>query len=268
MLPHPCQSRLKKSLSLLPILTAVGVSGCASGLRGTPWTIRCLELSGENRVAAIEQVAESLRRTPGIRSEEVFVRTHADGFSRLYYGRYRRSTFRGEKKTPFPRKMRADLNLLRELGDSTGRRFFSASLPVRMPEANTGNPAWQLKRLDASYSLQVAVFEPAGEFWECKRAAAQYCAALRDKGFDAYYHHGPGGSVVTVGAFGPNAVYRGSDGKTYYAAEVIELQQHELLKYNRLNGRIYRARVGSGDTIRVRSRLVEVPRRQENESHP
>ncbi len=245
-------------------------TGCAvgGGSRGVPWTIRCLELSGPNRMEQAEQFASSLKRTPGIRASEVFVIHDDDGVSRLYYGRYRRRVERGGARAPMPKRMREDLNLLHQLGDSQGRRYFLQAIPVPMPQPDVGRPEWRLDRVNAMYSLQVAAFEPMGNFWEYKKAAAEYCAFLRKKGYEAYYYHGPSGSVVTVGAFGPDAVYRGADGRTYYSAEVLKLQRDPLLRYNLLNGAVYRVRGEEGEKVRVPSRLVRIPHKGEALSSP
>jgi hypothetical protein len=207
-----------------------------------------------------------LKRTAGIRPDDVFVMEDPDGSARLYYGRYRRLFDPRTGKDQMPARLRADLTLLRELGDSSGRRFFLQALPVRMPQPDVGNAAWDLSKVQASYSLQVAVFEPTGDFMEYKQAAADYCAELRARGYEAYYHHGPASSVVTVGAFGPDAVRNVSDGRvwqTAYSSEVLALQGDELLKYNRLNGYVYRTRNAEGALVPVPSRLVEIPRKEE-----
>ncbi|GAG17303.1 unnamed protein product, partial [marine sediment metagenome] len=91
-----------------------------------------------------------------------------------------------------------------------------------------------------------------------------FCKLLRKKGYEAYYYHGNACSIVTVGAFGPSAVITGSDGLTYYSSEVLALQREELLKYNLLNGSVYRVR-DEGVSVPVPSRLVEIPHRREHE---
>ena len=85
-------------------------------------------------------------------------------------------------------------------------------------------------------------FEPTDSFWEQKKAAAEYCSWLRKKGYEAYYHHGPGCSIVTVGIFDESAVEQTRPGMGFYSEEVRALQQDELLKYNLVNGAIIRAR--------------------------
>lgn len=250
--------------------TILTLAGCTAGqpAKGPLWTIQCLELQGPHRSQHIHQIGETLKRTAGIRPNDVFVMEDSDGFARLYYGKYRRPLDPSTGKGRMPARMREDLNLIHELGDSSGRRFFLQALPVRLPQPNVGNPAWDLSTVRAKYSLQVAVFEPTGDFTAYKQAAADYCAELRERGYEAYYHHGPASSVVTVGAFGADAVKSISDGhvwRTVYSSQVLALQRDELLKYNRLNGHIYRVRNQEGTLVPVPSRLVEVPREEETE---
>jgi hypothetical protein len=215
---------------------------------------------GPHRAQHVQQFAETLRRTTGIRPADIRVTEGADGFARLHYGKYSRRTDPKTGRRSMPTKMREDLNLLKQLGDASGRRYFLEAMPVRMPTPDVGNPEWVLVNVPATYSLQVAAFEPTDDFWEYKRAAAEFCKFLRQKGYEAYYHHTSASSIVTVGAFGPGAVRTGSDGRTYYSPAVLALQQNELLKYNLVNGSIYRIRNDRGTTVPVPSRLVVIPR--------
>lgn len=243
--------------------SATNSSPVFGGGKGTPWTIRCFEYAGPDRSSFVAELARTLQQTPGIRRDDVFYHDEADGVTRLYYGTYyRREDSSGKHEAS--RQMRADLDLLKQLGDpARGQRYFLQAIPVRMPQPDVGNPAWRLSGVDGKYSLQVAVFEPAGEFWQFKQAAADFCQALRDEGYEAYYHHSPGSSVVTVGSFGPEAVIQQSDGRNYYTVyspKVIALQQNELLKHNLLNGHVYKAPDHRGQMVPVPSRLVEIPR--------
>jgi hypothetical protein len=252
--------------------TALLGTGCASTPgeggsrssrgRGTPWTIRCLEAKGPNRISYLREVADTLKQTPGIRPDDVFIRDESDGYARLYYGTYYRQLNPRTGNHADSQPMRRDLELLRQLGTTDGRRYFMQALPVRMPQPDVGNPAWDLRNLDATYSLQVAVFEPTDTFIEYKQAAVEYCEYLRGEGHEAYFFHAPASSYVTVGAFGPDAVRTGADGLTYYSPQVRALQQNELFKYNVLNGAVYRVRGPGGVSAPVESRLVEVPRRE------
>ena len=196
----------------------------------------------------------------------MYSRDGSDGVARLYYGTFNRSIDAKTGRYHTPRRLRGDLELIKQLGAEGGRPIFLGARSVRVPQPDVGNPEWNLRYVSAHYSLQVAVFEPRDSFWEFKRAAAEYCAHLRGRGYEAYYHHSEASSVVTVGAFGASAVTTRADGRTYYSAEVQALQSVELLKHNLLNGAIYSVRNDEGEMVRVPSRLVEIPRPDRDDS--
>lgn len=231
------------------------------GAKGVPWSILCLELKGEYRKTHIEAVARTLRATEGIAPKKVFISHDGDGFSRLYHGQYIRRMDARIGKRVIPKKLASDLKLIKELAAGPGQHLFIGATMVPSPRPDAGNPDWALAGTGAAYSLQVAVFEPVDHLWEFKQAAADHCAMLRERGFEAYHHHSRASSVVTVGTFGPEAVINQPQGLPLYSRDVRLLQaQDDLLKYNLLNGEIYRARNDAGEMVRVPSRLVRVPR--------
>lgn len=237
----------------------------ARGKKGAPWTILCLELRGPERRVQMEQIAETLRQTPGIRAKDVYLRDGRDGAVRLYYGTHFRRTDAKTGKRDTPKQLRDDLLLIRQLGSGPGQYFFLRALTVRAPTPDVGPPEWNLLRATGKYTLQVGIFEPTDEFWEFKQAAAEYCQLLRDKGYEAYYYHTDAASMVTVGAFGEDALVPHESGVPRYSAQVLALQQSdELLKYNLLNGSIYKGQVYAsptekGERVPVPSRLVMIP---------
>ncbi len=264
-------------------LTAMVAGGCAApsaaagasaepaprkarGQKGAPWTILCLELRGPDRRVQMEQIAETLRQTPGVRAGDVYLRDDRDGAVRLYYGTYYRRTDPKTGKRDTPKQLRDDLTLIRQLGSGPGQYFFLRALAVRAPTPDVGPPEWSLARATGKYTLQVGIFEPTDEFWEFKQAAAEYCRLLREKGYEAYYHHTDAASMVTVGSFGDEALVPQESGVPRYSARVVALQQSdELLKYNLLNGAIYKGQVYAsptekGERVPVPSRLVVIPR--------
>lgn len=231
------------------------------GVKGVPWSILCLELKGEYRRSHIEAVAKTLRATDGIAPKQVIVSHDADGFSRLYHGQYIRSKNTKTGKRAIPKKMASDLRLIKELAAGPGQHLFIGATMVPSPRPDVGNPDWALTGTGATYSLQVAVFEPVDDAWEFKQAAADHCALLRERGFEAYHHHSRASSLVTVGSFGPEAVIDRPRGLPRYSREVLSLQTRDnLLRFNLLNGEVYRARNDAGEMVRVQSRLVRVPK--------
>ncbi|MEK6676443.1 MAG: hypothetical protein AABZ47_12415 [Planctomycetota bacterium] len=265
--------------------TQTTTAGAATSQRsskgtGAPWTIQCLELRGPNARREIEETAATLRRTPGIRPTDVFPFHDEVGSSQLCYGTYYRKADPKTGKRPISQAMQADLELLRQLGSDTGQRYFALAMFVRKPVSDVGNSEWCLTNAPGKYSLQVAAFEPTDEFGEYKQAAADYCEWLRKQNHQAYYHHGPSSSIVTVGSFDESAVIPSDRGLPRYRADVIALQQNELFRYNLVNGAVLRAspveivglpkppksvakdkkKAPQAEHQRVPSRLVPIPR--------
>lgn len=249
-----------------------GSSGSGSLFRpkGAPWTIQCLELQGPNRIQHVEQIAETLKRTEGIKPKNVYVIDHADGFARLYHGTYYRRTDSKTGRRSIPKRMTVDLMLIKQLGAGGNQYYFAGAMVVRRPTPDVGNPEWALSKVDGMYTVQVAAFEPTDSFSEFKEAAAQCCAALREAGYQAFYHHTNACSMVTVGVFGADALvtkevttnnYRTV--RNFYDAEVEALLNDETLRYHHVNGTIRRVRANDGTLVPVRSRLVKIPRGNE-----
>ncbi len=266
----------------------LGVSGCVtphSGSvgptttvpkgNGSPWTILCLEIRGQHSRANVDTIAETLRHTRDIQPRWVSVLHDPDGFSRVYYGTYFRQTDPKTGKRPVPAELQRDRDLIRHLTGPGGESYFAGAKVVRLPLPDVGNPKWAIKNARGVYSLQIAAFEPTDDFWDIKSGAAEYCAWLRGKGYEAYYHHGPACSIVTVGSFDESAVIPAEKGLPRYSHAVLKMQEDELLRYNLVNGAIVRARSAdpndmpgslSGvdsapvDLQPVPSRLVPIPR--------
>ncbi len=237
---------------------ALGAIGCAPGLRGEPWTIECLALPGMQHRRDAETVANVMRQANGVRGRDVHVR-HDDDASRIYYGKYHRKIDRAKGDREIPKRLRTDLALIKELVDDSGRRLFIAARMVREPLPSVGRPEWNLENADGLYTLQVAAFEATPKQPNFKQAAVDCAAQLRGKGYEAYYHHGPSNSEVTVGTFGASAVIR-RKGKPEYSPEVRALQRKERFRYHLTNGAIWHSIV-DGERAPVRSLLVRIPQR-------
>lgn len=248
------------------------VAGCATP-KGVPWTIRCMEATGPQASTHIEQIADTLRQTPAIDSDEVTVVHDQDGNSRLYYGTYYRRLNPETGRRSIPRELARDLEMIKTLGTGGSVFFFRRAMKVRKPQPDVGNPDWRLTRSGGAYTLQVGVFEATDEFFEYKQAAAEYCAALRSKGYDAYYHHDSACSVVTVGTFAEGAVVttvvreRGMTRRvTRFSDEINALMRDDLLKYNLWNGMLRRSFDERGKKLPpAPSQVVRVPGTEQNE---
>jgi hypothetical protein len=88
--------------------------------------------------------------------------------------------------------------------DTNGQRPFSASLPVLIDEPDpSANPAWDLARSGAYWSLEIAVYRDSPDR---KQAAVDAVREARAKGIEAYYYHGETASSVCIGAWPKDAV--------------------------------------------------------------
>jgi hypothetical protein len=107
-----------------------------------------------------------------------------------------------------------DLDWVRTLtrGKSTpfARAFLLPPTPTESAETSE-NPEWNLATVrdtragdNKAYTLQVAVFDGAGNLARARSMAEAYTAELRRTGEEAYFFHGHALSVVTVGLFAAN----------------------------------------------------------------
>lgn len=251
-------SRSPSESPRLPLLSAPA---------GERWTIECLVHTGPDRVAQIDRLAELLRRTRGIESKQVNV-VHADSTSTLYYGQYVRREDPQTGKPSFPRQMDRDIQFIRQLAIDPTHRPFAAARRILQESPDEGPPEWDLGRAKGYYSLQIAVFYNTGEFHQRKKAAADYCRYWREKGYDAYFFHGPTRSSTTVGDFPEQAAEETVAGRHHYGAEVRALQNKEPeFVWNLENGhRIYERR--NGQRIPQRSVLIKIPSSAPSPDHP
>lgn len=122
---------------------------------------------------------------------------HEEGRSVLYWGDYRSV----EQANRHVKKARA-------VKTPAGVRAFPQAMAVPLPGQDVGPAAWQLKNARGAYSICVASFYnvPEKGFHERKQAALAYCKQLREKGEEAYVHHGPSSSSVCIGAFPASSV--------------------------------------------------------------
>ncbi|NLF29493.1 MAG: hypothetical protein GX591_01250 [Planctomycetes bacterium] len=91
----------------------------------------------------------------------------------------------------------------------TGIAPFAGAIITVLPGSGGADNAWDIHACPGEYSLLVAVFEDQPEadppYVGSRDYAMQFCRQLREEGYEAYYHHGPRSSSVTVGSFGPEA---------------------------------------------------------------
>ena len=149
--------------------------------------------------------AAGLESATGLRGIELGERA---GSPILVYGRY---------GSPDAADAQRDLARVREIEVDGARPFVRAFfLPPSLDAARGRNAAYDLRNArqrfgaDAVYTLQVGAYSrgdgrpPTPEnVLEFRRLAERAVEQLRAEGQPAFYYHGPSGSTVTVGVYGP-----------------------------------------------------------------
>ncbi len=122
---------------------------------------------------------------------------HKTGHSELYWGRY--ATIAEAAKPLAKAKAYRPPN---------GQPIFAQAFIVPLSKPDIGPPAHNLKNAQAAYSLLWAVFKdvPELKYYGRRKRAVQQCEALRKSGYEAYFHHGPAVSNVTIGTFRADSV--------------------------------------------------------------
>lgn len=229
---------------------------------GEAWAILCLEAGGERGREVVESYAEALRRTRGIRAEEVrVVYGEGDEPHRLLYGRYHKRRDPQTGELHFGEDLRRDIEFIRSLMLGAYAPFRLA-VPVPLAVPSPGPPEWDVRNAPGAYTLVIGAY---GDFPERREAAVEAVRALRELGEEAYYLHGPNQSHVFVGSF-PENVVRRAPGQ---AMPVIDDPEYRRLRekypYFAYNGRTvtHVTRDSLGRVIseqRQQSMLVKIPR--------
>ena len=128
--------------------------------------------------------------------EDVVV-VHKDGHSELFWGKY-----------GTPAAGREDTVKAQRYADKRGGRPFRHARLVLLPGKDVGPPEWKLVKAKGTYTVVVGYYYdvPKESYTGRRRKAVEQCKVLRDRKYEAYYHHGPVKSYVTVGTFGPKAL--------------------------------------------------------------
>ncbi len=228
--------------------------------KGERWTIRAFQSMAPDHERVVNALAEELKKVRGINARAVRVK-HEAGASTLYYGSYKKTYDSKTQTGKFPPELTQDITLIRSLMLGTQSPFLLAQIEL-MNRKSVGPPELDLARAPGDLTLQVAVFYNEGEFQERELAAVQYAEALRQEGFEAWYHHfDTGRSVVTVGHFPSSAVVVRLDGTEEISQDVRDLiARKDEFRYTLMNGRVMKVRRPTGEFQPAPSCLVPIPR--------
>lgn len=188
----------------------------------------------------------------------------------------------GGYKDPGSAEAQQELNAIRELKVGDEQPFAGATLtpPVTtrigtMPEFDLGLVRKRPGGQRAKYTLQVAQYcrpdngQPTQEeMAEFRKAAEEACVRLRREGEDAYFHHGPRMSSVTVGLFTEDDFQTTSSRSREPGAIIISRkpiesaalkEARERYPYNLINGQAARVKMRGSEGKMVPSTVVAIP---------
>ena len=195
----------------MALVAALGLAGCDPAPFGNPfggasgggsagsddagYTILLYVLNDPaTHVRDADRYQKALSGTVGWKG--VFA-VHKAGHSELFWGRYRSPTKAGK-----------DLQTAKAYRTKDGLPLFAKAMIVPLPGKDIGPSQWDLKNVQADYSLLVATFrdDPERNYVGRQRFAIEYCRRLRKHGYESYFYHGKVISHVTIGAFGKGSV--------------------------------------------------------------
>lgn len=170
-----------------------GMSGWGGSENGGGYTILLSTFQSMRHNEEARFFRDSLARS-GWRNLTV---VHKGGHSELFWGNY--TTIDAGH---------ADLTRAQQYTNQRRARPFRHARLVALPGKEVGPPEWNLLRAKGTYTVVVCYFYdvPKEDYVGRRRFAVERCKAMRDGGYEAYYHHGPVKSYVTVGTFGEDAL--------------------------------------------------------------
>jgi len=261
---------IAKSLRyLLPAAMAGLLAGCdavalntsgilAVGQEDDAFTILLMTLPGEGHVELAKRYEKETRDFTGWKN--VFVLHKADR-SDLYWGKYR-SIEEAQK----------NLKTAKAYISPIGMRPFTKALTVPLPGKQVGPPEWNIENVKGPYTVLIADFYdiPEAGYVGRKQFAVDYCQKLREKGVEAYYHHGTSHSAVMVGVFDESAVKVIQEENRSPRKEIQDPRVQEIIRRFpfMVNGResylkASDPRTGAAVRVREESKFVYIPGRKE-----
>jgi hypothetical protein len=204
----------------------------------------------------VRLAAEAKRKTEAATKWSGVYVVHEDVSSCLYMGRY-----------ASPEEAQADLKKAHQWRTNDGTQSFRLALVTKRPGERVGPPEWDLANaVDPNgYTVVIAEFYnvPQGGFTARKELAVENCKLLRQKDVEAYYHHGPTKSFVTIGMF-PASAFRMEptpDGKGVRAVVNSDGIQKVMKERPKLavNGREEKVPTGMIEPATGKPRMVFTP---------
>jgi len=181
---------------VLAVAASVLLSGC-NMFAEKQYTILLHTFSGPDHVPQSKHFRD---KTEELAKWEDLELVHKDSHSELYRGRY-----------VSMRAAEGDLRTARVWrAPNVNRCAFPYPRVVLIPGKEIGKPEHNLVNAKGHWTILVALFvdDPDSNFVgrDRQQDAVTYCEWLRNKGYEAYYHHISGRSQVTVGTFPEDAV--------------------------------------------------------------
>jgi len=237
------------------------------------YTILLYVLRSFDHVERIKKFKEQTEKDTGWKG--MFI-VHKADHSELYWGKY--ATYEAAAK---------DLkNKAKKYRTKLGVPAYAQAIVVPLPGKDIGPPEWNLLNAKGAYTVVVAVFYNIDElkyydpkskkykvetvgYYTRKIDAVEYCRQLRNRGEEAYFHHGPSQSTVTIGAFPDSAVVmvqRGAVKRPEIREPRIEaiVRKYKLLAVNGYSEKrsVINPKTGKVELIEVKPYPVHIPGRK------
>lgn len=173
---------------------------------GHAWSIMLVTLSGPDAKSLADQALWKVQNVGGL--PDAFLQEQSKGVYSVMYGRY---------PDPADRAAQADLKRVHQIQVGNERPFASAILMPPDGAASVSRSPHDLRNARSIYGSERARYTLAIGYYtrddmkqatpqqmaEYRKAAEQAVAKLRAEGDEAFFYHGPNGSQVTIGIFGP-----------------------------------------------------------------
>lgn len=240
----------------------------------TKYTILLSTYTGPNHAANAKKIKDRAGTSEGLPPATELMVVHKDNGSDLYWNR----TY-GSAEEARPDLMKArNFRLANE-----DRPIFPGAITVAMMPAEYGPAKWNLKNATWEYEFTILV----GEYEDSQKHhyvgkrikdCVEHVRQLREKGYEAYYYHDAGKSLVTVGLFvegaAPQAILgyktdRSGQKIPVYGQKIVDPRIEKLMKttepplcYMAWNGHTLYSNVPDKNgkkTIRG-SALISIPR--------